>query len=708
VHAPSLLGPTVANGGVSFGVYSENATRLELLLFDGPDSGEPRRVPMQRAGDVWSAFVPGATHGQLYGFAAWGPNWGYDAEWTPGSLAGFVTDVDAAGNRFNPNKLLYDPYARGLTRDHDWSRASAASGPMRAECTWAAGTKSIVVASRYAWSEAEASWRQRRPRDVVIYEVHPKGFTASPSSGVQHPGTFRGFGEKADYLAELGITAVELMPVHAKARDGGYWGYQSLSWFAPEPSYAADPGHALDEMKWMIDQLHQRGIEVLLDVVYNHTGEGGLWRERALHDDVPIDPRTDSAARDAAPESVAAICSYRGLDNAAYYALTADRKSYVDNSGCGQQTRPNHVPMRRLILDSLHFWVEEMHVDGFRFDLAPVLAERDLDYSRAAEFRDTVIQAIADDPVLRRHGTRLIAEPWSMAHFRLGSFPDGWSEWNGRFRDVWRGFLNGDDRGLDVSDGPLDVGGALTGSRALFGDRPGSVNFITAHDGFTLYDLFAYDRKRNGCGLLNPRCCDERRSRGWCERDSGENHNHSRAWPTEGERRQMARNAVLAVLLSRGTPMLLGGDEWLRTQHGHNNPYSSGADNPWAWFDWEHWRASPWRRRMHAFVRAALCFRRERLDVLAGELAWKRADNRDMEPADWRGRFVMQHYWRGPRQLLVVVNMESAWTEVTLPSGVAWERVVDTQEALGEFEREALTGATYAAAPRSVVIFEES
>jgi glycogen operon protein len=710
VRALEHLGPTLVDRGVNFGVYSERATDLELLLFDDPESDRPtRRIPLVRFGNAWNIYVEGVGLGQHYGFVAWGPNWPKVSAWFPGSIHGFVADVDAAGNRFNPNKLLFDPYAIAMHRDHDWMKGSLATGPARTELTWGAASKSVIVQSRYQWSEAEATWRENRKdpgwaghrrQDLIIYEAHLKGLSKSTASGVDHPGTFRGLGEMAGYLADLGITAVELMPIMEKPLDGTYWGYNSNSFFAPEVSYASrrEREEPTDEFKWMVDQLHQHGIEVILDVVYNHTGEGGLWRDKLALDDVMLDSRSELI--NVEQKEVVGLYSYRGLDNAAYYMLTADNQLFVNTSGVGNTTRCNHTPMRKLILDSLRYWAEEMHVDGFRFDLAPVLGQVDQDYGQW-DASSTVLQDIVDDPVLRAHNVRLISEPWSLWHFKLGAFPAGaggegalaWGEWNGNFRDVWRAFLNFDDRSLASREGPVDVGGALTGSHDLFawnGRRPyHSVNFLTAHDGFTLYDLFTYAEKQNLCGPLNPICCD-RPADPFCDPRSGDDHNRSRDWGSEEMKRQMMRNAFVALLIAHGTPMLLSGDEWMRTQYGNNNAYSTSADNRYNWNDWGAWQPNPERNRMRDFVRQLIRFRKAHAYAFAPEaydrtapFAWKNAGNEDMGPGDWGGRVLMQHYHdpaAGP-ELCILINMDpQAEVSFSLPAGRAWRRVLDTQQ----------------------------
>ncbi len=717
------MGPTVVDHdgvrGVNFAVYSENATRMEVLLFNDPESNRPtRQFPLTRFGNVWNIFVEGIGYGQHYGYIAWGPNWEYDPKWIPGQIDGFKSDVDVHGNRFNPNKLLIDPWAKAVHRDHDWSRGSLATGPARTEVTYAAAAKSVVWRSSYQWGVAEAKYRELRQnpnapghrwQDLIIYETHLKGATKSAASGVKHPGTYRGLGEMADYFKDLGVTAVELLPIHEKPLDGGYWGYQNISFFAPEVSYAyrQQPHEVIDEFKWMVEELHKRGIEVLIDVVYNHTGEGGLWRNKIEIEPSP-DSKLDSQLVNFDPKEITGLYSFRGLDNQAYYALpNADRGQYVNNTGVGNQTRPNHRPFRKLILDSLRFYVEELHVDGFRFDLAPVLGERDGEWWWDGEnIHNTVLQDIIDDPVLQKHNTRIIAEPWSLQVYAIGGFPNatngktGWYEWNGRFRDWVREFLNCDDWKLSSSSrkychdwsqemGVEDGGALLTGTEFLYkwnGRKPyHAVNMVTVHDGFTLYDLMSYETKINKCGPLNPVCCDSPNSP-FCDRDSGDSHNRSRNWGDEAMKRQMIRNAFALLFIAHGTPTMLGGDEWMRTQLGNNNAYSNGADNEWNWFDWGIWRAQPERIRMHDFVRSMIALRKKHAHAFARDeygqgapFAWKKADN--TEPADWGSRNVMIHYHDrsvGP-EVAVLINMEAHEVEFTLPGGRNWRRVIDTQ-----------------------------
>jgi isoamylase len=731
-HAPSMtwdslnamdhMGPVIVDGGVNFAVYSERAERMELLLFDDPESDLPTwQFPLQNdGGPVWSVFVEGIGVGQHYGYIAWGPNWEHDEAWYPGSTIGFRSDVDRHGNRFNPNKLLFDPWSKAIHRDHDWGRGSTASGPKRHESTWGAGSKSVVIQSDYVWSNGEKRWRRERADDsleghkaneLVIYEVHPKGFTANPASGVSHPGTYRGVGEMAPYLADLGINVVELMPIHEKPLDGGYWGYNNLSFFAPEHTLAASwkatgrVDEVMDEFKWMVDQLHQNGIEVMIDVVYNHTGEGGLWRERLY-----FETYDDAYSVNYDPKEVAGLYSYRGLDNAAWYALSPDGQTYWNNTGVGNQTRPNHTPMRRLTMDSLHYMVTELHVDGFRFDLAGILGEKDLDYNAPSDVAQTLLQDIVDDPILQANNVRVVSEPWTAAGTGpgIGGFPASststnsdapdmaWAEWNAHFRDWWRSFLNDDDFRMNSTEG-IDGGSAMTGSESMYGwngRKPfHSVNFVTVHDGFTMFDLFAYGEKQNECGLLNPKCCDDPLSV-WCDTESGEENNRSRVWEDDATRRQMMRNLFVAMFISHGTPMVYGGDEWIRTQYGNNNAYSTWADNEWNWFRWGEWRSTyAWHRhRMHDFVRDMTRLRREHSGALAPSeygggmpFSWKNESNEEMGDNDWsEDRHIAIHYyddgnWGDEPELLVLINMERGPVDFTLPGGRSWGRIVDTQ-----------------------------
>ncbi len=793
------LGPTMVDQGVNFGVYSERATRIELAIFEDPKADLPtRRFLMTRYGNVWNVYVQGVGEGTDYGYIAWGPNWTYEPSFKPGTLDGFVADVDDQGNRFDPNKLLIDPYAKMVTGDFDWSRSSPASGPAREESDWGAQAKSVVVQSDYQWSANEAKWRAEREssdfpghnrNDLVIYETHVKGFTANPADPtIVHPGSYLGFGEDAKYLQDLGVNAVELLPVMLKPLDGGYWGYMTLNFFTPELDYSwdKDPRYVIDEFKWMVDQLHQHGIEVILDVVYNHFGEGGLWRQKLELGSGMLDPGTVGQMVNLDPEEVAGIYSFRGLDNAAYYALSDGNKGYWNNTGVGQDARDNHTPMRKLILDSLHYWADEMHVDGFRFDLAPVMGEQDGNYNQWDNPTNTVLQTIIDDPELAKEHVPIIAEPWAAGGpgAQLGNFPAssitpnrGWGEWNGAFRDEWRAFVNGTctkwckdpktcsdpSSCVDPSTGctlgtclswndgwplnqahwsPIDVGATLTGSQPFFAHngRPpyDSINFITIHDGFTMYDLFSFDTKQNGCSPVYPECCTERLS-AWCDPTAGENNNLSRNWGMdqagEAMKRQLMRDMFVALLVSQGTPMLLGGDEWMRTQLGNNNAYSTESDNSWNWYDWGAWEAKSEKQRMHDFVREMIHFRESHEYAFAPEtygggapFVWR--SEIDDGNVNWSGRHVAMYYddpTKGPL-LDILINMDRTQTTFVLPPlppGKTWKRVVDTQsyydstdylqKANADFDKSsniwlsdpaAVAGGSYAAQGSTIVIVE--
>ncbi len=719
VAALNVLGPTVVDRGVNFGVYAKAAERVELLIFDDPEADQPtQRFPMERFGDVWNLYVEGVGVGQAYAFVAWGPNWTYTSDFYCGSLEGYVADVDGAGNRFNPNKLLTDPWGKALTRDHDWGRGSAGTGESRREqCTWGASAKSLVAESEYAWSDGEAAWRTGREdgtleghdwNDLVLYEVHPKGFTANGVLGVDHPGTFRGLAEHADYLAELGITAVELLPIHEKPLDGGYWGYNTISFFAPELSFSADyaadaePSAVMDEFKAMVDALHQENIEVVVDVVYNHTGEGGLWRDRIYTDAV----LGASGTYNLDTVEAATVYNLRGLDNDSYYALSTDKTGYWNNTGVGNETRPNYTPMRRLILDSLHYMVEDLHIDGFRFDLAGILGEKDGDYNNWDDPAQTVLQDIADDPVLQQYQTRIIAEPWTAggSYTSIGNFPKsstddatGWGEWNASFRDWWRSIVNNDGWVMNSAENGIDGGGVMTGSAARYGNNDRkpyhSVNFVTCHDGFTMYDLLSYDEKNNFCGPLNPTCCQDAASP-WCDTDSGESNNRSRDWGMDAEafKRQLMRDLYVAMMVSEGTPMIYGGDEWLRTQYGNNNAYSTGADNEFNWFRWGEWESHDERWRMKDFVGELVRFRLSHTYAFApkeygGSMPFQWRNTGNSGDPDWGSRALMVHWaddgasgqpWSGKPGVVMLLNMNRSDTAFTLPSG-SWTRVVDTQ-----------------------------
>ena len=545
---PYPLGATWDGVGVNFAVFSENATGMDLCLFSGPGRVEERVPLTERTDQVWHCYLPDGLPGQLYGFRARGP---YEPE---------------KGLRFNPNKLLFDPYAKAVGRDLTWHdalfgypvgqddlafdpRDSSAFAPLAA-----------VVDPAFTWGDDR---RPNRPwHETLIYELHVKGFTKRmPGVPEAVRGTYAGIGSEAalDHLKKLNVTAVELLPVHYRIDDrhlmekgrSNYWGYNSLGFFAPDPRFGSDPrdpGAAVREFKSMVRSLHAAGIEVIIDVVYNHTAEGN---------------------------QMGPTLSFRGLDNAAYYFLSPDSpRHYMDFTGCGNSPNMTHPRALQLVMDSLRYWVLDMHVDGFRFDLAPTLARELAEVDKLGSFFDIIHQ----DPVLSQ--VKLIAEPWDIGPggYMVGNFPIGWTEWNGEYRDAVRGFWAGHDVPTSV------LAHRLTGSSDLYestGRRPyASINFVTCHDGFTLADLTSYEQKHN-----------EANGEG-----NNDGHNDNKSWnggaegPTDdpkvlARRKRQRRNLFATLLLSQGVPMVLGGDEIGQTQQGNNNTYCQ--DNELTWLDWE-------------------------------------------------------------------------------------------------------------------------
>ena len=613
---PSPLGATWDGEGVNFALYSENAEGVDLCLFDAPDAARTARiVPVwQRTRHVWHVYIPGCSPGQLYGYRVYGP---YD----PGR-----------GHRFNPAKLLVDPYAKALTGAVDWARGSAfgyqighPDGDLAQDDSddAAAVPKSVVVDDRFDWAgdrPLRIPWKRS-----VIYELHVKGFTAAfPGLDPQRCGTYAGLAAPpvVDYLRQLGVTAVELLPVHACQPEKfladreltNYWGYNTLGYFAPDSRYSASgsPGGQVAEFKQMVKALHQAGIEVILDVVYNHTCEGNH-----------LGPT---------------LC-WRGIDNATYYWLEPGQsRFYRDFTGCGNSLRMSHPAVLCLIADSLRYWALEMHVDGFRFDLATVLAREEGGPSRLSAFFDILHQ----DPVLTQ--VKLIAEPWdvSLGGYQVGNFPVDWTEWNGRYRDAVRRFWKG-DRAM-----ASELGFRLTGSSDLYRDDgrspAASINFITCHDGFTLHDLVSYDQKHNEANQEENR--------------DGTNSNDSWNCGVEGEtsdpavlslRARQRRNFLATLLLSQGTPMLWAGDEAANTQRGNNNAYCQ--DNPIGRIDWkrarQHSDLLEFTRGLTTFRAAHPVFRRSRffegrdfsLDRIK-DITWLRPDGKEMGEIDWHTDFV--------------------------------------------------------------------
>jgi glycogen operon protein len=538
---PAPLGATVFSSGVNFSVFSKHATDIDLVLYDRVDDARPARViPIDprtnRQYHYWHVFVPGVRAGQMYGYRASGP---FDP---------------AAGQRFDADKILLDPYGRAVVVPDGYDRAAA----YRKGDNSATAMKSVVV------DPSTYDWEDDRPLNTpssrsVVYEMHVRGFTRHPGSGVPEKtrGTYAGLVEKIPYLQQLGVTAVELLPVFqfdAQSAPPGagrvnYWGYAPVSFFAPHQAYSSrrDPLGALDEFRDMVKALHRAGIEVILDVVFNHTGE---------------DDHTGPT-----------LC-FRGLDNSTYYILERDRSRYSNYTGTGNTLNANHPIVRRMIVDSLRHWVEAMHIDGFRFDLASILAR---DSSGHPMPHPPVLWDIESEPALA--GTKLIAEAWDAAGlYQVGSFiGDAWKEWNGRFRDDVRSFIRGDEGTVG------DLADRLVGSPRVYGHKEreaeASVNFVTCHDGFTLNDLVSYNSKHNEAnGEQNRDGADDNRS--W---------NCGVEGPTDDPeierlRNRQVKNFLTVTLLSLGIPMLSMGDEVRRTQGGNNNAYCH--DNESNWFDW--------------------------------------------------------------------------------------------------------------------------
>jgi isoamylase len=607
------LGATVGGDGVRFAVFSGVAEAVELCLFDAAGA-ETRQSLELGDGDVWQAHVAGAADGLHYGYRVHGPG------------------------RCDPAKLLLDPYARAIAGGVTWHPDVLAPGADSAPYV----PRSVVHAAPFDWGDDHSP---RTPlADSIIYELHAKGFTKlHPDVPPEARGTFAGLGHPAvlEHLVALGVTAVELLPVHQFVHDRAlaarglrnYWGYQSIGFFAPHDEYGS-----VEDFKAMVKSLHAAGLEVILDVVYNHTAEGG--------EDGPT------------------LC-FRGLDDAAYYRLRDDG-SYVDDTGCGNTIDTHRPHGLRLVMDSLRYWVQEMHVDGFRFDLAATLGRQTNDFDPFGGFLD----AVGQDPVLSE--VKMIAEPWDTGQggYALGDFPPGWSEWNGRYRDTVRDFWRG-------APGTLaDLATRITGSSDLYGRgrRPtASVNLVTVHDGFTLSDLVSYDAKHN-------------EANGEGNRDGSEDN---RSWncgvegPTDDPavlalRGRQRRNLLATLLLSEGVPLLLGGDELGRSQAGNNNAYCQ--DNALSWVDWEAADAE-----LIEFV-ARLCRLRREQPVLRrtrffapGELQWLRPDGSAMQAADWSTSDARAVTVAGADGAVLV----NAWWEplsFRLPGDGPWSVALDTAE----------------------------
>jgi glycogen operon protein len=641
------LGATCYKEGVNFSIFSKNATSVELLLFDQPEDAQPSRIihfdPLvNRTFYYWHVFVESIAPGQLYGYRVYGPQ------------------DPASGHRYDSDKLLVDPYARAIVSNGNYSREAA----MMPGNNWGQAMKSAVVdPTTYDWEGDETI---KRPySETIIYEMHVAGFTKHPNSGVpeEERGTYSGIIHKIPYLIELGVTAVELMPVfqfdpHDAFRGlTNYWGYSPVGFFAPHNGYnvSSEPIVAVNEFKDMVKALHKAGIEVILDVVFNHTAEGGA--------DGPI-------------------FSLKGLENKAYYILNDKNRKYLDYTGCGNTLNANHSIIRRMIMDSLRSWVTEYHVDGFRFDLASVLSR---DENGEPLKNPPVLWEIESDPVLA--GTKIIAEAWDAAGlYQVGTFiGDRWAEWNGKYRDHVRRFVKGDPGMISK------FASKVIASPDIYTDPNReinrSINFITCHDGFTLHDLVSYNEKHNLANNENNR--------------DGSNSNNSWNCGVEGEtddpeirslRLRQIKNFMALMLFSQGTPMILMGDEVRRSQGGNNNAYCQ--DNEISWFDWS---LVDLNRDMLRFTRGLIeliqnmnIFKVDNLlatpkDTFEPHIHWHGAA---LDQPDWSEHshslsFTMMHPIENEK---VHVMINAFWGEISFeippPSnGRQWREIVHTGKA---------------------------
>ncbi len=671
----SPLGATVVDGGVNFSLFSRTASGVELLLFDRADDAKPARViridPVtNRTYHYWHVFVPGVKAGQLYGYRVDGPM------------------VPERGLRFDAAKVLLDPYGRGVAVPKNYDR-EAAKGTGD---TGATAMKCVVVdSSAYDW-EGDAPLCRPASR-TIIYEMHVRGFTQHPSSGVgdKTRGTYAGLIEKIPYLKDLGVTAVELLPVFqfdpfdAPRGKINYWGYAPISFFAPHQAYSSrqDPLGPVNEFRDMVKALHRAGIEVILDVVFNHTAEGDITGPT--------------------------LC-FKGIDNASYYILEDGGGRYANYTGCGNTLNGNHPIVRRMIVDSLRYWVEQMHVDGFRFDLASILSR---DPSGQPLPNPPVLWDIESDPALA--GTKLIAEAWDAAGlYQVGSFVgDAWKEWNGRFRDDVRKFFRGEPGSV------RRLADRILGSPEIYGHKQReaeqSVNFVTCHDGFTLNDLVSYNGKHNEAN----------------GEDNRDGANDNASWncgvegPTDDEaieklRNQQVKNFLTVTMLSLGVPMFLMGDEVRHTQGGNNNVYCQ--DNELGWFDWSRVKK---HADVHRFVKL-LIQRRLLRDVTHEQERVSLQTMIDQAKKAWHGVKLLQPDWGdGSRSVAFggelpgdglrfhfILNAFWEPLDFELPrleSGDAWRRWIDTalespKDIVPWRETVPVSGDTYRAQARSVVM----
>ncbi|HEX7235869.1 MAG TPA: glycogen debranching protein GlgX [Gammaproteobacteria bacterium] len=694
---PHLRGAAWDGDGVNFSLFSEHATGVELCLFDASGEQEVTRIALPEYTDeMWHGYLEGAAPGLVYGYRVHGP---YEPE---------------QGHRFNPNKLLMDPYARELIGGLTWDPAcfGYTLGAENEDLSFDERDsapfvpKAIVVDPGFDWLRNASP---RVPWDrTVIYEMHVRGYTRlHPAVAERHRGTFAGLAtpQVIDYVKSLGVTSVELMPIHMFLNDGhlldkgltNYWGYNSIAFFAADPRYLADPLRGVQEFKEMVARFHDAGLEVILDVVYNHTAEGN---ERG------------------------ATLSFRGIDNASYYRLLPEQKRYyINDTGTGNTLNLSHPRVIQMVTDSLRYWVQEMHVDGFRFDLGTILARE----PNGFDYRSGFLKVCSQDPVLA--AVKLIAEPWDCGPggYQMGEFPPGWSEWNDKYRDTVRDYWRGEAAASALAP-------RLYGSADIFdrhGRRPqASVNFVTAHDGFTLNDLVSYNERHN-------------EANGEENRDG---HADNRSWncgaegPTDDDsvvalRKRQMRNFLATLLLSQGTPMLTAGDEFARTQRGNNNAYCQ--DNEISWVDWALAETNIAQVR---FVQSLTALRR-RYPILrrnrflstvvneaigVKEVTWINAAGAEMQEEDWtNGQRCFGMLLDGRAQvtgikqrgqdatMLLILNSHHDAVPFTLPGAgddsahALWTLVLDTQlDEPAQAAENHSAGEVYEVAARSLLLLK--
>lgn len=688
---------------IGFRVYSSRATRIELWIYKTAKGAQPVvRYVMTRdaATQVWSKTVSvstlatsyGLTGTVYYGYRAWGPNWPYSSAWVKGSSTGFLSDIDNAGNRFNPNKLLLDPYAVEIS--HDPNSAGCTDGTLyasgashRAKDSGPCAPKGIVLAPP---TNSFGTKPTRALKDDIVYEVHVRGLTMNdPSVPAAQRGTYAGAALKAAHLASLGVTAVEFLPVQETQNDtnddvastagDNYWGYMTLNYFAPDRRYSSDksPGGPTREFRSMVKAFHDQGIKVYVDVVYNHTGEGGAWGG------------SDGL-------TVYNIQSFRGLDNPTYYSLTSDLKYSWDNTGVGGNYNTKNPIAQNLIVDSLAWWRDTLGLDGYRFDLASVLGNTcqhgcfNFDKMDSGNALNRIVNEITPRPDAGGAGVDLIAEPWAIGgnSYQVGGFPWRWAEWNGKYRDALRKKQNQ----LGVETVLLsEIASRFAGSSDLYGDdgrKPWhSINFMVAHDGFTLRDLYLYNSKQN--------------NQPWPygPSDGGEDSNHS--WDQGGivlDQRKAARTGMAFMLLSAGVPMFNGGDEFLRTQFGNNNTYNLDSAANWLDWSWDSHESNfrTFTQRLIAFRKAHPALRPQ--NFYAGndtngnvmeQLRWFKPDGGVADTAYFTNANNHAIAWRidgtefgdPASAIYIAYNGWSGSVNFTLPwpgAGKQWYRVTDT------------------------------